>query len=182
MNNSAEEIQDTHEELVAKLTANQNRLQAYIYTLTGDKEAARDVLQATNLVIWRKARDYVPGSNFIAWAFRIAKFQVLAYRQKDARDRIVFSEEFIEELAASSDDVESEDLFEDKRSALAECLELIASRNRKVIWLRYRDGLRIRDIAERLGKSTNSIEQLMLRVRISLLRCITRRLNREAFP
>ena len=167
------------EQLMAKLIAQQNRLQAYIFTLTGDRDAARDILQATNLVIWRKAREFTPGSNFIAWSFQIARYQVLAHRQKEARERLVFSDDFVADLAISMEGGGAEDLFEAKRAALAGCLEDVAERHRRVLWLFYRDGLRTREIGEHIGKTKSAVEQTLSRVRLSLMRCITRRLSEE---
>lgn len=173
-------MSDPGEELVAKLTLSQNRLQAYIFTLTGDREAVQDILQATNLVIWRKAKDFVPGSNFIAWAFQIARYQVLAHRQKYARERLVFSDELVNELAASMDLGASDECFNDRQAALAHCLEKISSDQRSVIWRRYRDGLRMKEIAEEIGKTTSAVEQMIHRLRIVLMRCIAQRLEEEA--
>lgn len=172
-------MSDTNEELMAKLTINQNRLQSYIFTLTADREAARDVLQATNLVIWRKAQDFVPGSNFIAWAFQIARYQVLAHRQKNARDRLRFSDEFVNELAEKMDSKASDEYIQDRQAALTHCLKKVPDNQRAVIWLRYRDGLQNHEIAEQIEKSVSVVEQMIHRLRIALLQCITQRLKEE---
>ncbi len=172
---------DAAEELMTKLTAHQNRLQAYIFTLTGDRDLARDVLQATNLVIWRKAAQFTPGSNFLAWAFQIARYQVMAHRQKIARERVVFSDEIVSDLAVFLErSAHEEDLFEAKRQALAECLEGLSELHRRILWAFYRDGLRTREIAEEVGKSNSAVEQLLSRTRLVLMRCIERRLEKEA--
>ena len=52
-----------------------------------------------------EAGDFTLGTNFKAWAFSVARYEVLNYRKQQARDaRLVFSEEleetFAEELAA----------------------------------------------------------------------------------
>jgi DNA-directed RNA polymerase specialized sigma24 family protein len=45
----------------------------------GDLHDARDVLLETNLVLWQKIGEFEPGSNFGAWARKIAYFQALAF-------------------------------------------------------------------------------------------------------
>ncbi|MDF1745393.1 MAG: sigma factor, partial [Gimesia sp.] len=45
---------DNTEQFVQQLTENQNRLYGYVYSLLGDHSRAEDVLQETNLVLWRK--------------------------------------------------------------------------------------------------------------------------------
>ena len=46
---------------------------------------AEDVLQEANMVLWEKFDQYVPGTSFFAWACRVIRFQVLKYREKQAR-------------------------------------------------------------------------------------------------
>ena len=47
-----------------------------------------DLLQETNLVLWREFESFEIGTNFTAWAYRIAHNQVLAWRKpvKEYRD------------------------------------------------------------------------------------------------
>ena len=81
------------DQFVLELTEAQSRLYAFIYKRLLNAEHARDVLQEANLVLWRRAREYQPGTHFMAWAYRIAHFQILALRQKQAREKLVFSED-----------------------------------------------------------------------------------------
>jgi len=173
------EMEDAREEFVTKITTSQNRLQAYIYTLTVDRNASQDILQATNLVIWEKAQEFVPGTNFIAWAFQIARYQVLAHRKKQSRSKLVFSDNFVNELADTFSDDVADDKFQAKQAALAHCLEKVPSAQRHVIHLRYHNGLRMREIAKEVDKTTVAVEKMISRLRFALMRCITARLARE---
>ena len=82
-------------EFVQLLTSNQSRLYAYVLSLMGDCNQAKDVMQETNAVLWRKANDFELGSNFGAWMLKVAYFQVMAHRQRLTRDRLVFDDEFL---------------------------------------------------------------------------------------
>ena len=170
-------LHEEHEEVVRQLTENQNRIQAFIFTLTGDRELARDLLQSTNLVIWRKADEFTTGTNFLAWAFQIARYQVMAYRRHASRERLLFSDDFIEELAIAAATSLGEGLIEAKRAALAQCLDKISEKHRHIIWRFYRDNWRIREIAEEIGKSVSAVEQMLSRTRLVLQRCIKRRME-----
>ena len=57
------------DDFVQQLTANQNRLYGYIFSLLGDHHRANDVLQETNMVLWRKAAEFQTDRDFIPWAF-----------------------------------------------------------------------------------------------------------------
>lgn len=161
---------------VMQITACQSRLYAYILSLTGDREQAREVLQETNLVIWRKADQFEEGTNFIAWAFQIARYQVLAYRQKIARDKLVFDDALLDGMA----DIFAEDeSFDARQDALAMCIEQIAPNHRNLLRIRYTDGLSVKEMSAQLDKSANAIAKLLHRTRLALLKCIEARLSGE---
>src|ERR1700675_2222510 len=76
-------------DFVELMTQHQGRLYGYVLSLSGDPDAANDVLQEANIVLWKQSSQFKPGSNFKAWAFRIAHFQFMAYRQKRLRDKVL---------------------------------------------------------------------------------------------
>ena len=71
-------------EFVSLLTGHQRKLYSFILSLLRNPSDADDVLQETNLVLWQKCNEFEPGTNFGAWAFRVAQFQVMAHRKKMA--------------------------------------------------------------------------------------------------
>jgi len=93
-----EDVSRRHEALVQLLTAEQGRLFSFIYSLLPDPDRARDVLQETNLLIWRKSDEFVEGTNFRAWTSKIAHFKVLSHLRGMERDRHLFDEDLINQL------------------------------------------------------------------------------------
>lgn len=156
-----------------QITACQSRLYAYILTLTGDREQARDVLQECNLVMWSKADEFEPGTNFIAWAFQIARYQVMAARQKVARDKLVFDDDILEGMADIFDEEEN---FDARQVALGQCVEQIAPNHRNLLHIRYSDGLSVKEIASRVDKTANAVAKVLHRTRIALMDCIEKKL------
>jgi len=86
-------------EFVQLLTSHQSRLYAYVLSLLGDRTQADDVLQETNSVLWRKANEFELGTNFGAWMLKVAYFQVMAHRRRLTRDRLVFDDDFLQDIA-----------------------------------------------------------------------------------
>lgn len=170
---------DRHAELVALISASQTRLLAYVYSLTADRQAAEEIVQATNLVIWKKADSFELGTNFIAWAFKIARLQVLEHRSRQSRDRLVYGPELIDELALANTPAETPETISERRAALSACLSELPSSRRELLWLRYRDALSLADVATRISKSPNATGVLLHRLRQLLLDCIQRRLARS---
>lgn len=167
------------EEFVAQLASSQNRLLAFILKLTADRETAKDVLQAANLVMWRRADTFEPGTNFLAWAFQIARLQVLSHRQKSKREQLIFSEAFVDELAASMVGDVSGDRLGDRHDSLLECLEELPAKRRDILWRRYRDEQTITEIANAIGKKVDAARQMLHRMRLVLMRCIEAKLSEE---
>jgi RNA polymerase sigma-70 factor, ECF subfamily len=157
---------------VEVMTAHQGRLYAYILTLLGDPDQANDVLQEANMVLWRSAGEYRPGSNFRAWAFRIAHFQVMAHRQRQLRDRVVFDDEILAILDPAAKELD--DTFEQREQALTGCLEKLAAAHRELLHNRYAEGQSLQAIAEASRKTANGVAQALFRIRRSLIDCVAR--------
>src|ERR1041384_3034412 len=71
------------------LTSYQSMLYSSITALLGGVEGAQDILQETNVVLLKKAADYDSARPFLPWAIAFAKNQVLAWRKRQSRDRLV---------------------------------------------------------------------------------------------
>lgn len=168
---------DRHTELVTKISSSQTRLLAYIYSLTANRQTAEEVLQATNLVIWKKADSYQPGTNFIAWAFKIARLQVLENRGKVCRDELVFSQELMDELSKEASKTGAFEDLSDRQQALSVCLQKLTPSRQELLWMRYRDSMSLSQVADRIGKSTNATGVLLHRLRQLLHDCIQRQLT-----
>ena len=63
---------DSELQFVTLLTSHQGRLFAYVLSLVGDADQARDVMQETNAVLWQKSADFEIGTNFSAWMIKTA--------------------------------------------------------------------------------------------------------------
>lgn len=161
-----------------EIAAIQPRLYGFILKRLADREQTLEVLQRTNLVICRKADDFQHGSSFTAWAFTIAKFQVMAWRKSEGARRLVFTDKVYDLLDRhAEDDVASVD---DRIPVLRQCLERLRDTDRELIQRRYRDGEQIEPIAQALAKSVDAIGMRLLRIRKQLAQCVQTGLNREA--
>lgn len=70
------------QEFVSELTANQSRIRAFLVSMMPGSPDVADVLQETNIVLWKSRGRYKPGTNFLAWASTIARLEVLHYRME----------------------------------------------------------------------------------------------------
>lgn len=154
---------------VAMLTGLQSRLYAYLCTVLARADDARDVLQETNVVLWKKAADYDPARPFEPWAFRFAHWQALAWRKRQSRDRLVFDDATLDLLAAEFDSAHG---AENELRALEECLGKLPEKQRALIARRYQDAESVNAIAASEGKPPNVIAAFLYRARKALAECI----------
>ena len=160
------------EGFVRLMTDHQGRLFGYIISLLGDPDAANDVLQEANIILWRDSREFRPGSNFKAWAFRIAHFQVMAWRQRRIRDRLIFEDDLLEALASGAR--ETDEAFESRQELLTGCLEKLTPPHREMVRRRYSEGRSLDAIAKERDMTANAVMQALFRIRHSLMQCVAR--------
>ncbi len=165
-------------ELFARLLGRcQRKVFLYALGLIHDAADAEEVLQETNVVLWRKFDQYEPGTSFESWACRVAYFEVLKYREKVGRERRVFGTKLVETLAAEAEEVADE--FDERRDALEGCLTKLRDVDRTLVLQRYQPGASTRGVAESMGRSVQGTRKSLHRIRTTLLECIGRTLAAE---
>ncbi|GAA4437021.1 sigma-70 family RNA polymerase sigma factor [Bremerella cremea] len=165
-------------EFIQLLTSHQSRLYAYILSLVFDRNEADDVLQQTNVVLWRSANDFDLGTNFVAWSFRIAYYQVLAHRKRQQRDKLIFDDDMLSEIAHVAS--ESDQTFLVRQRLMRDCIQKLNERQRDVIQRRYRRGATLELIAEETQRKVNAVKQILFRARENLIRCVRAGLSENA--
>jgi RNA polymerase sigma-70 factor, ECF subfamily len=166
------------QEFIHLFTRHQRQLYLLILAQLGRLQDAEEALQETNVVILSKHQQFAPGTNFFAWAAQIAHYEVLKSRQRKQRDRLRFSDEFVDAVAG---EMESQvDHLELRREALQDCLGKLRDKDRELIKNRYQPGASGRDEAVHLGRPANSLYQSIGRIRRTLFECIRRRLTTES--
>lgn len=165
-------------EIVSLLTEHQSAIRFYIASLLPGEARAADVAQQANLTIWDKRNDFEPGTNFKAWAFSIARYEVLNFRKKEARDaRLQFSDE-LEEIISGEIGEHVHDIDE-RHEALRECLKKLRQSDRELIHHRYFESSPLSEYAEKVGRSAAGLKVSLHRLRSGLAKCIERRLDGE---
>lgn len=155
----------------------QRQVFLYALGLLHNAVDAEEVLQETNLVLWQKFHQYQSGTDFIRWACRIAHFQVLKVRSKKASEERLFSDQFIEVVAAQWE--RTLDAMDDRREALAGCLDKLSATDRTLVMCRYQPGASTQSLAEALGRNVQATRRRLRTIRTKLLGCIQRSLAAE---
>lgn len=168
---------DHSETFVRQLTENQNRIYGYVYSLLAEHSSAADVVQETNLVLWRKIDEFEVDKPFLPWAFAVARFQVLAYLRDSKRDRLLLDEELVETIGEEMESPHTQ--IETIRESLRPCLQRLTPEHRHLVEHRYFKTMKVADIAEALGRTTSSVKVALLRIRQQLAECMQRNQQSE---
>jgi RNA polymerase sigma-70 factor, ECF subfamily len=159
-----------YERFVQSFAKIHDDLFAYIFALLPHWSDAEDVFQQTSLVLWRKFDQFEPGTNFLAWACRVAFFEVRNFRRVSSRDRLRFDDALLDQLA-----VEREvrpKLGGRYHDFLAECLSKLTDEQRELLLRAYEGGKTIRQLAGELLRSPQTIYNRLNFIRRTLFECI----------
>lgn len=161
---------------------NERRLYAYILTLLPNRADADDVLQEASLVMWDKFDPDRPPADFAAWGCRIAYYKVLDSYKRNQRDRVRFSRAMLERVAEAAAEQAGVLRLDDRREALAGCVERLGPRDRELLARRFADGATTQSASDQTGRSVEAVYKAVAKLRQTLFDCVQRTLARESHP
>ena len=162
---------------VKSMTEHQWAIRSFIVSLMPGSPDVGDVLQETNLVLWQKRDRFKPGTNFLAWASTIARYEVMHYRDRVRKTTgLPFSDELINRLVeAAPPDTSQEALL----TALDGCLAKLSEKHRQIVVQRYTPGRTLEAHATSIGTSAGSLRVALHRIRQTLKQCVEKTLRGE---
>lgn len=145
-------------------------VRGFIVALMPDLTAVDDVLQETFLTVTAKAAVFDPERDFLAWACGIARYKVMEAGRRAARQWQPLSEEVLEALAASEPPPQPAD--DSRLSLLADCMQELAPKSRRIVELCYQQAHKPAEIASRLNWTPESVYVALSRARAVLRQCV----------
>jgi RNA polymerase sigma-70 factor (ECF subfamily) len=163
-------------EFVRLLTASSGPVYGFILSLLPRFADAEEVFQEVCRIAWERFDEFKPGTDFTAWACRLAHFRVLEFRRRQQHVPTLFSDLLDAKFVESS--IEHEPLGE-RHAALLDCLQKLAPRDRELIARRYSADVKPAAIAQEKGLTVSAIHKSLNRVHQLLFNCIQRNLQKE---
>lgn len=167
-----------HEQFMDLLLCHQAQVFGYIFAAVRNLHDAEELYQETSLVLWRRFSDYRPGSDFARWACKTAKHKILHFQHDRRRSPICFSDEVLSNLAEVQVSRSSESA-QHHQEVLAECVNELPPADRQIIDLCYGGEDSIKQVAEKLARSPQTLYNVVSRIRRALFDCIRQKLVRE---
>jgi RNA polymerase sigma-70 factor (ECF subfamily) len=165
------------EEYVELSSSHQRQLLGYLFTLVRNMDDAEDLLQQTNLILWRKFDEYESGTDFMRWACSVAHLEAISFLRRKRRIPLQCDEQLLQQFADKR--LSRVKIYENYRESLQQCMERLTDADRELLDLSYGGPLSIREIATKLNRSADSIYHSLQRIRRALFDCVTRVVTQE---
>lgn len=149
-------------------------IEAFVGSAVRDPNDRDDVIQATSEYLARNFDQFEQGTSFTGWAVQVARFRLIELFRDRSRDKLMLTGDALEALAGVAPQVIQEQT--DRAEALEQCMNHLGEHQRRLLELRYTQSLSPATIAERVGKSSNTVSAALLRIRKALRECIEARL------
>ncbi|MCC7083961.1 MAG: sigma-70 family RNA polymerase sigma factor [Pirellulales bacterium] len=167
------------DEFVDLLTRHKHQIFNLIFCMVQSLADAEDVFQQTTMVLWNKFDEFQPGTEFGAWASRVARFRALNFIRSKRRERVLFSEDLVVQLAETRFD--SAEMQDARLRALASCREKLSQADQMLLSVCYGGGTTIREAAKLIGRPVGAVYDSLSRIRGALYDCIERTLAKEGY-
>jgi RNA polymerase sigma-70 factor (ECF subfamily) len=170
-------ITDRYDQFVALFARHERAIRGVIRSMLPSSQDADEVMQEVGLACWHKFSDFQTDDSqdaFFRWACVIVRLEVLKYRRKCARDRLVLSDETIQLLSAEAED--RAPIAEQERQALEDCLNRMPPADQRLLMSVHTRGDSIAEIARQLGQNVRRLYSRVNALRDLLGECVRRKL------
>jgi len=142
----------------------------YLVSLVRNHADAEDLFGETTSTLWEKFNQFEPGTEFRAWACRIAQLKVHEWRRKQLRVPTPVDAAFIEAVTDAHLSVSKQ--LDARSEHLGDCVDALSQEDRDLIRRRYSPDANVQAIADALGRSIHQIYRRLNRVHEVLRRCV----------
>lgn len=171
--------EDNYRVFVQLLQTNEPALRCFVRSLMPSWNDVDDVMQEISLTLWEKFKTFDQTTEFLKWAYVIARFKVMNFSSKKGRDKLKFDEDLLELMAEECE--AEEDLRQAEEKAMWICMKDIPEARQQLLLQSSKKGVTIKSIAEQLGKTPKSLYRTLDRLKELLSKCIESKLRKEGW-
>ena len=151
--------------------SNMRRTRAYLALRAPAVHLVDEIAHEAFVVAFQKIDKLHAGTPFFAWVRGIA-FQILRRETKRFRLDANNRDRLIDHLSILEDQPVHETQLDGRIERLETCLGKVVGQMRRLLDLRYRDGMTSREIASEVGKTDDWVRTNLSRTRKQLRRCV----------
>jgi len=161
-------------ETIQNLMQARSRIAAAAWLLTRDYHASEDCFQNVVLKAMTKEVSFPNEAALISWAFVVIRRDAMDWLARRGRKVAVLDENVLAILDRHQLS-QSSDAF--RTWALQECIASLSEEGRRLLQLRYFEGLRCQQVAQRLSLSLPAVYKRLSRLHEGLASCVQGKMN-----
>lgn len=154
-----------------------SRIYSYLVIMVHNRDNAEELAQETATILWSKFDEYEEGTNFGAWAISIARIKALEFLRNRQQSQMVFDDRFYE-LVSDRAEKSSGDL-PNHIDALRKCLKKMPENQIKLLSMRFKRNISIKQISQITGKPLGSLYHLFSKMIRVLRECMDVQLTQQ---
>jgi len=158
------------------LLTHRTMLIGYIASIVRDPHMTEDVFQEVAILVHKKHGQITGEREFPAWARGTARLVALGALRGRKNAPKPLDEKVMDSLEEQWDALDREGKPAEAIDALRECIGELTPRSRRMVDLRYGDGLSGENLADRLGMRLNAVYVALSRIHKALASCVKLRL------
>ncbi len=162
------------ESTVKGLMRDRAKLIGYAYAIVRDRHVAEDLFQDVVALAIRKHAEIADADHLLLWARQAARNKALEALRKRKYRPLTLDRDVLDLLEAPWKRLDALD-SESEMDHLRRCLETLAPKARRIVDLKYVEGLSGIQIAEMVGSEVRSVYVALTRAYRKLENCIARR-------
>jgi len=147
-------------------------LYTHIASLCGNPHDARDILQEVNRALCLRKDEFDPSrGSLMGWARTLARFEVLHWRDRQKRAKVLFSNDMVDEIAQTLEEEISAPV-DVRLGFLEECLQTLSKHLREMLMAHHAERQPLAVIAQSMKRDAHSVANSLYVARGSLRKCI----------
>jgi len=143
-----------------------------------------EIAQQTFIAAYTRLEEYEPGTNFAAWLFTIARYQLKTETTRLRRIADYHSRYAPDLLQRELDrhDDEPPEMWLVRVESLQKCLESLGDSLRQYVNWRYREEIPLEEMARRSNRSVTAVKKQLWQIRQKLQQCVEKRISKMQRP
>ncbi len=152
-------------------------LMVYLRSLVRDEAAVDDLFQESMIAAWRRLDECDLDRPFGPWLRGIASRLVMAHYRKQKQVPVALQEAVLSVVDRHFENISllAGDTWDEKVTALRECVDALPGHHKNVISGRYFDGLQTQVLAEQLELTLEACKKRLQRGRALLAECLKKK-------
>jgi RNA polymerase sigma-70 factor (ECF subfamily) len=152
----------------------------FICGLVRDPHLAEDIFQEVWIRLGNAVENGVEIADQAKWCRGVARNLILHHWRDQRRCKVLPDSRLLDQIELAFEECDSEaELWVVRGAALRHCVQSLPEKSRRILALRYEEGLPVETIAKFVRQSVDAVMKSLSRLRQRLAACVERRLESE---